>query len=154
MDRDLASFLDHGCYAARMILGRSGWQILLVTLGLLVSCGGSCWVAAVDDAKTSKKVLSVEFYADWCGPCKHFEANVLSDNEVKGALKNVEFRRFDYDSAAGKKYAHRMGVRAIPAVVAVGRDGKGFRALKGSVPKSMFLRFLVWSQEQVYPPAG
>tara|TARA_R110002096_G_scaffold436051_2_gene666286 strand:+ start:29761 stop:30204 length:444 start_codon:yes stop_codon:yes gene_type:complete len=147
--------VNHACYAAgMMILRRRDWRLLLVTVGLLVACGGSSWEVAVNDANTAKKVLIVEFYADWCGPCKHFEANVLEDGEVKAALENVEFRRFDYDSTAGKKYAHSMGIHAIPAVIAVGRDGKGFRSLKGSVPKAMFLRFLEWSRGQVYPDAS
>ncbi len=127
---------------------------LFAALFLASACGGNSWDAAVGDANTAEKVLVVEFYADWCGPCKHFEKNVLSDKEVVHALEQVEFRRFDYDSTAGKRYAHRMGIHAIPAVVAIGRDGNGFRRLKGSVPKEMFLRFLTWSQEQVYPPSS
>lgn len=105
------------------------------------------------DANESKKVLIVEFYADWCTPCSWFETNVLADAEVKRALERVEFRRYDYDSTKGKHYAHRLGVHAIPSVVAIDRDGQGFRKLKGAVPKGTFIQFLHWSQAQLYPDA-
>ncbi len=128
--------------------------LLLTTFVALTACGGSSWDRAVSKANKAEKVLIVEFYADWCGPCKRFEKNVLSDAGVKDALKRVEFRRFDYDSTAGKRFAHRMGIHAIPAVVAVNREGKGFRQLKGAVPKEEFLGFLKWSAAQVYPPSS
>lgn len=129
------------------------WPLWLAAIVLTTSCGGSSWDRSVARANKAKKVLIIEFYATWCTPCAWFEEKVLSDTEVKTALERVEFRRYDYDSTEGRHHANRLGVRAIPAVVAVDKEGKGFRALKGAVPKSTFLRFLAWTQDQLYPAA-
>ncbi len=133
-----------------MLSVRSALLVLAISAAS-VGCTTSSWEAAVEDANKAEKVLIVEFYADWCGPCKRFERNVLNNGEVKTALQRVEFRRFNFDTTAGKRYAHSMGIRSIPAVVAVDRKGKGFRALRGAVPKEVFLEFLAWTETQVYP---
>lgn len=125
--------------------------LVVVLLVLAGSCGGSSWDQAVEKANRDKKLLIVEFYATWCKPCHWFEKNVLADAEVVTALEGVEFHRYDFDTTAGQHHARRLGVRGVPSVVAVGRDGKAFRMLKGAVHKSKFLEFLDWSYQQVYP---
>lgn len=145
---------SRACYARDMQkrLRHGQRSLFLILLCLVQACGGSnSWETVVGKARDSNKVLIIEFYADWCTPCTWFEKNVLSDAEVKTALKQVEFRRYNYDSTVGRKHADRLGIRSIPTVVAIDRNGKGYRKLKGAVPKSTFLEFLHWSHEQLYP---
>ena len=121
----------------------------LFLLSLAYSCGGgSSWDQAVSKANKADKPLVVEFYATWCKPCTWFEKNVLSDEEVVTALTGVEFQRYDYDSTAGSHHAKRLGVRGVPAMVAVDREGKAFGRLDGAVPKARFLDFLRWTHEE------
>ena len=132
---------------------KQGQCAKLLVFCLLLGCAGrNSWDSAVAKANQSNQVLIVEFYADWCGPCARFEADVLSQADVKSALKAVEFRRYDFDSSEGRRHADRLGIRAIPSVVAVDRDGEGFKRLRGIVPKSAFLEFLRQSQEHIYAP--
>ena len=112
------------------------------------SCGGNSWDAAVERANAKQQPLIVEFYATWCGPCKKFEREVLTDSVVVRELKTVELVRYDFDSTAGAHHAKRLGVRGVPSVVAVGRDGEAIGRLVGAVPKATFLEFLGWAREQ------
>ena len=78
---------------------------------------------ALAKAAQSGKPLVLEFYADWCKPCRYFDAYVLSRADVAAALKNVEFVRYDIDTGPGDDVATKLDVTGVPTIVVL--DAKG-----------------------------
>jgi thioredoxin 1 len=72
----------------------------------------------------SSTLALVDFYADWCGPCKQI-APTLTEiaNELAGKVKVVKVN-VDNDPELAEKY----GVRGIPTLVLM---------LKGDIKKTM-----------------
>ena len=66
-----------------------------------------------DYIKTSKLPVLVDFYADWCGPCKMM-APVLQQmaQEYRGRLKIIKV-----DTDAQPHLAEKYGIRGIPTLI-------------------------------------
>lgn len=79
---------------------------------------------ALDHAHRTARPLLLEFYADWCGPCRDFEREVLARDDVKTALQPVDFVRFDLMTREGVTAIGRLGFREaeIPAFFIVSAD--------------------------------
>lgn len=79
-------------------------------------------------AETDVPIL-VDFYADWCGPCKMMAPDVdrLAAAKTGGAL--VAKLNTDFAQATSQ----RFNIRGIPTTI-VFRDGKEARRLTGAVP--------------------
>lgn len=60
----------------------------------------------------------VDFYADWCGPCRML-APVLED--ISSERNNVKIVKVNVDEA--EKIAQRFGIMSIPTLM-VFKDGK------------------------------
>ena len=79
----------------------------------------------------SDKLVLIDFYADWCGPCKAL-APTLEDfaEENKDTVKVV---KINVDE--NQNLAKAFGVRSIPTLVTM-KDGAALNGMKGNVPKS------------------
>ena len=77
----------------------------------------------------SEKPVLIDFYADWCGPCKML-APVLEGLSEK--MDKVTFYKVNVD--ASSDLAGRYGIQAIPNLV-IFKDGKAVDQITGFVPE-------------------
>lgn len=86
-----------------------------------------------DLVKSSELVL-VDFYADWCGPCKMLSP-VLQ--EIASERKNVKVIKINIDK--NKLLAADLNVRSVPTLMFY-KQGKQLWRQAGSLPKSQILQ--------------
>lgn len=87
-----------------------------------------------DEVMNSDTPVLIDFFAEWCGPCKVM-APVLDEvaRDYAGKLKVV---KVDVDESA--ETASKFGVTAMPTFVLV-KDGKEMFRRVGAAPKSAFV---------------
>ena len=78
----------------------------------------------------------VDFYADWCGPCKMM-APVIE--EIAGEADDVKVGKLNIDNEM--EIAQKYGVMSIPTLI-VFRDGKEVKRDLGAKPKKAVLDML------------
>ena len=78
---------------------------------------------AVKAAKAEKKVVMIDFYADWCGPCKQLDAQTFAKDDVKKLLtdKTVAIK---VDVDTNKELSKKYEIKFIPTIVFVDGEGK------------------------------
>lgn len=85
------------------------------------------------DEITSKGVVLIDFFANWCGPCKML-APVLED--VAAQMPDVTFAKVDVDKEPG--LAGKYGIQAIPNLI-IFKDGKAVDQITGFVGKDVIV---------------
>lgn len=90
-----------------------------------------------DLLQVSEKPVFVDFYADWCGPCRML-ASVLSELSEKYADKAV-FVKVNVDESEDAAIEH--GISSIPNVIAF-KGGKAVANQLGFVPASALESFI------------
>jgi len=78
----------------------------------------------------SNRPVFVDFWADWCGPCKSL-APVL--DELADQFPQVKFCKIDTDANPG--LAARQGVMSLPTLQVV-EGGEVVQSLQGTRPKA------------------
>jgi thioredoxin 1 len=73
----------------------------------------------------SRPVL-MDFYADWCGPCKR-QGPILEELKKKMG-EAVEIRKIDVDKHMDE--ANKYGIRVVPTLI-IEKEGKVIRTLEG-----------------------
>ncbi len=76
---------------------------------------------ALEEARASTKLVFIDFYAEWCAPCKIIEAKVLPDSRVQDALEGFVFVRVDTDT--DPEAGQRFEVDGMPTLLVL--DGEG-----------------------------
>ena len=77
----------------------------------------------------------IDFYADWCGPCK-MVAPVLEElsKEYDGKVQI-----YKVDTEAEQELASVFGIRSIPSILFIPMDGKPQMSM-GALPKESFVK--------------
>ncbi len=88
------------------------------------------------DTKIAKGKVLVDFYADWCGPCKMLTP-VLE--EIDQELKDVSIYKVNVDN--NQELASEFGVQSIPNLI-VFQDGKAVDQMVGFTPKEEIIKHL------------
>ncbi|WP_374754993.1 thioredoxin family protein [Arsenicibacter rosenii] len=86
------------------------------------------WNNILKKAKAEKKVIFLDAYASWCGPCKMLQKNVFTRKEV-GDYFNKSFInvKMDMEKGEGPMLSQRYPLEAYPTLLFI--DGNG-RVLK------------------------
>ncbi len=90
------------------------------------------WKDAMAKAKAEDKLLFVDAYAKWCGPCKAMAKNVFTKQEV-GDFFNANFinLKLDMEETDGVTFGHKYPVRAYPTLFFIDGDGKVVKNITG-----------------------
>lgn len=70
---------------------------------------------ALDAAKKNKKLAVLDFYAEWCGPCKQLAPWL--DEQAAKHKKRVQFLKVDVDDC--NEVAQRYDIKSMPTIVFV-----------------------------------
>lgn len=85
-----------------------------------------------DEVVNSDTPVVVDFWAEWCGPCKMIAPIV---EELAGEYDGkVKFTKMDVDS--NPKTPMQFGIRGIPTLL-IFNEGKAVGQIVGALPKTM-----------------
>lgn len=83
------------------------------------------WQEALEHAQEEGKIVFVDAYTTWCGPCKRMSKNVFTQNEV-GSFFNENFVsiKVDMEKKNGREFGAKYPVSAYPTLFFLEPNGK------------------------------
>ncbi len=89
------------------------------------------------EVTNSKDVVLVDFWAEWCGPCKMLSPIV---DQLSEELKDtVKVMKMDID--ANPESPSKLGVRGLPTLM-IFKDGKPIATKLGAHPKGVLVEWI------------
>jgi thiol:disulfide interchange protein DsbD len=122
--------------------------VLAVGVFLLVPSSGEKveWTpyddAAYEAALEAGEPIIVDFYADWCVPCKEFDAITFRDPAVIEATADFTTLKADVTQAgseATERLVERFNVNGVPTVLIFDATGEEVARITGFLPPEDFL---------------
>lgn len=89
-----------------------------------------------DEVKNSSKTVLLDFYADWCGPCRMVSPIV---DEIANENPDILVGKINVDEEP--ELAGAFSVMSIPTLVVL-KDGKIVNQSMGAKPKAQILAML------------
>jgi thiol-disulfide isomerase/thioredoxin len=82
------------------------------------------WAEVLAKAKAEKKLIFMDAFTTWCGPCKKMSAQTFTNGQV-GAYFNDKFinTKFDMEAGEGPQLAAQYAVKAYPTLLWIDGDG-------------------------------
>ena len=127
------------------------FSVLIMTVGvyaLIPSDSNSVgWKPFTDDAlaEISGRGVVIDFYADWCIPCKELDALTFSDPEVIKLSEEFETYKADMTKSLSpevEKIRERFKIVGVPTVLILNSSGKEVQRITGFVNASEYYKIL------------
>lgn len=98
------------------------------------------WQEALDLAKKEHKIIFVDAYTTWCGPCKQMARDVFTQKEV-GDFFNKHFInvKLDMEKGEGIGFGQKYQVTSYPTFLFIDEKAEVVNTAKGSRPADQFL---------------
>ena len=96
-----------------------------------------------DEAKAKalkeNKIIFMDAFAEWCGPCKRMAATVFTDDKV-GQFFNDNFinLKMDMEKGEGPKLADKFDVTAYPSLIFINEKGEQIHKAVGALDAEQF----------------
>ncbi len=90
----------------------------------------------LNEIKLQSKPILIDFYANWCGPCKMLSPII---DEIAEERDDIIVGKVNVDSES--ELAEEFGVFSIPTLVVI-KDGEIVHQSAGARPKSQILQLL------------
>lgn len=119
--------------------------LFLLSLQLGLRAGGieffqGSWEEAKAAAAATDKLIFVDAYASWCGPCKHMSATVFTDEAV-GQFFNRHFinLKLDMEQEESADFRQYYSVSAFPTLFFLNDRGEAIQQIRGALDAQRFL---------------
>ena len=115
-------------------------SISMMAQGMAFEPAGTTLEQASAKAKAENKMIFLDCYTQWCGPCKKMAKDVFPQ-EVVGAYMNPKFvnLQIDMESEYGAPLAKKLQVTAYPTFVIFNADAKEIGRFLGGSDAVKFL---------------
>ncbi len=92
-------------------------------------------------AAKENKMIFMDAYAEWCGPCKRMAATVFTDDKV-GQFFNENFInvKMDMEKGEGPNLSNTYDVSAYPTLLFIDEKGKLVQREVGAYPTEQFMK--------------
>lgn len=105
-----------------------------------VNFENSTFKEILSKAKKEKKLVFLDAFAAWCGPCKLMEKNIFPRENVKNYYnENFINARFDMEKGEGREIAAKYGIRSYPTFLYLNGDGEVVHKTFGYMEEEDFL---------------
>lgn len=123
----------------------STWMLILVAVvsakAQSVQFHQGDWASALSLAASENKLIFMDAYTTWCGPCKMMDKQTFNDKEV-GAYYNQHFInvKMDMEKGEGLMLSQQYTVQAYPTLLFINGSGQVVHRVAGFHNAENFLK--------------
>ncbi len=100
------------------------------------------WPTALKTAKNENKLVFVDIYATWCGPCKMLKQYTFTDSAVGNFFnKNFVSVSIDGEKGVGPQLAQQYSIEGYPTLIVADSTGKPVLLTAGYMPADVLMQF-------------